>query len=71
MVFLKITQFDQSFMSLNKIETFIYSLSKGNKPVLTAGLIRHLNDIRELMLQNQHDQLEITRTYMKLVNSSL
>ena len=71
MAFLKITEFDQSFMSLNKIETFIYLLSNGNKPVLTAGLIRHLNDIRELMLQNQHDWLEITRTYMKLENSSL
>ena len=42
--FSKITVFDQSIMSLNKIDAFIYLLSNENKQVLTitAGLIRHL-----------------------------
>lgn len=54
--FSKISEFDHSFRSLNKIDKFIYLLSNENDNVLTitAGLIRHFNDIRELMLQNQH-----------------
>ena len=52
--FSDITEFDQSFMSLNKIDTFIDSVSNENQQVLTitAGQIRHCIDIRELMLQN-------------------
>ena len=54
--FSKITEFYQSFISLNKIDTFIYSLSNENEQVLTitAGQIRHFNDIRELMFHKKH-----------------
>ena len=43
-------------MPLNKVDIFTYLLSNENKHVfnITAGLIKHFNDVRELMLHNQH-----------------